>query len=162
LSEKLGIVALLVSATTSAEIYKCDNDGTVTFSDRPCGQESTVVEIRSQQQSGNSLTNDSMERVAESLYRDRRTSELQRNIQLQRQKIQEITSGYESKIIELKKALDLHTSKFPLNRDAIQMRDHYNRRKALENSIANLEKSYPGYFIKRGKPKKHHNPLKNN
>lgn len=40
LSPALAAAALLVTLPVAAEIYRCDVDGTATFSDRPCGPDS--------------------------------------------------------------------------------------------------------------------------
>lgn len=42
----------LASAPVAAEAYKCEVDGKVTFSDRPCGENQEKVEVRVHQPSG--------------------------------------------------------------------------------------------------------------
>ncbi|MDZ7789801.1 MAG: hypothetical protein U5L08_04760 [Xanthomonadales bacterium] len=41
LSLPLAAAALMLTLPVAAEIYRCDIDGTATFSDRPCGPDST-------------------------------------------------------------------------------------------------------------------------
>lgn len=48
----IATILFLVSAPLAAAAYKCEVDGKVTFSDRPCGENQQEVEVRTHQPSG--------------------------------------------------------------------------------------------------------------
>ncbi len=44
----LVLTALLIafSGTALAEVYRCESNGSITFSDQPCGRDATAIELR--------------------------------------------------------------------------------------------------------------------
>ncbi len=51
----LALTALLMacSATALAEVYRCESNGSVTFSDQPCGRDARAIEIQDNRIGGN-------------------------------------------------------------------------------------------------------------
>jgi hypothetical protein len=100
------LVLMWFPLTAWAKVYHCENNGKTIYSDVPCGENATTVEISQPEKTGTQLSNDSMKAVSETLQRDREQRELDRAIQDQRIKIDDMQEKYQARLQILRRKLD--------------------------------------------------------
>ncbi|MDX1692216.1 MAG: DUF4124 domain-containing protein [Ketobacteraceae bacterium] len=98
---KSALVILLLPLLAHAEIYHCQENGKEVFSDSPCGTEARVIEVQSPGKTGTQLSNESMKAVSKALEKDRQKRELDRAVENQRIKIDQIREKFREKLDKL-------------------------------------------------------------
>lgn len=101
-------ILVLVPLCASAEIYKCVENGKTVFSDVPCGNNQTLIQIDTEVKNGYQLSNPKLEKLADDMQSDRVRHELETQIERQLQKIEEIESDYLKNSARLESELREH------------------------------------------------------
>lgn len=142
---RLIALVFLLPIGVYAEIYKCEHNGKVSFSDEPCGEAAEVIEVQNVGNTGTRLTTDSMEKVSDELYTDRRKRELDKAIADQYKKIERLADDYDKDLTTLQKQLVELTE----GRDYGAWRSHpykykdYKKRKLeIKNQIKQVKRKY--------------------
>lgn len=76
----IAAVMLIVSSFAHATIYRCEENGRLVFSDRPCGDDAEIIEQRSATQVGGSLANPAAEEFLQYRATKEAVSKLDRQI----------------------------------------------------------------------------------
>lgn len=143
---KLGyLILLLFPLCASAEVYKCNEKGKTIYSDAPCGDSAEVVELRSLEKTGTQLTTDSMEALSEDLQKDRKTRELNKDVEDQHRKIEKIEEHYQRDINKLNDQLADHRNKkdYKLWRThPDKKKSYYAKEREIQNKISSTKLKY--------------------
>ncbi len=97
---------LLTAFYARADVYRCQQGDKVIFSDVPCGDNAEAIELKQPASSGTRLSNDAIEAVSESLAKDRAQRELERDIESQRQRIEDLQDKYAQRLEDLQTQLN--------------------------------------------------------
>ena len=142
---KTFLILLLIPLAVSAEIFKCTQNGSVIFSDSPCGANSKVIHIEPPAKHGTKLSSKEMEALTDEMYTDRRREELDYSVRKQLDKIEKIETGYNKKRSKLETELTEH--KASRNdykwRGSNAKRDRfYKKKNDIKDAIAETKRQY--------------------
>lgn len=128
-----------------AEIYKCEVDGKVSYSDEPCGSSAEKIEVKVSPSTGTRLTTESMDKLSDELHQDRRKRELDADIERQYKKIEKLASDYQRNLNDLRDQLAQHESRYDYAKfksHPHKSRDFREKKVTLKNKIKETKQKY--------------------
>lgn len=142
---RLYCLLLLFPVSVHAEIYKCEDNGSTRFSDSPCGDNAEDIKVDVPEQTGTALTSDAMGEMADELHQDRRKRELDRDIDRQYQKIEDLAEHYHTESARLKEKLAKHKSTHSYSKfrsHPYKQSDFEQTRAEIKNEISEVKGKY--------------------
>lgn len=139
------VLLLFFSINASAEIYKCDKNGKVSFSDEPCGDTAQVIKVEPVQKTGAKLTSDSMENLSGELHNDRKIRELDKAIERQQQKIENQAEKYHTTLNSLQEKLRKVKDKYAYKSYAYRSSNqkmYLQQKRKLQDKISETKRRY--------------------
>lgn len=98
-------VTLFSASLASAQMYKCTINGSLTFSDKPCGADATVIEVKTQK-AGSDTPDPGIAAMADELSKDRRRAELDKEIKAAEDQLIAIGARMNTELALLRKKKD--------------------------------------------------------
>lgn len=141
------LLSLLVLATfnVSAEIYKCEVNGKLSFSDAPCGDSAEVIQVEAPQKTGSKLTTDSMDQLSGELHKDRKQRETDKAIERQQKHIENLADKYHKTLNDLEeKLVKVKSDYYYRNGGANSGKQKmlYEKKRRLQNKISDTKRRY--------------------
>lgn len=106
LLQHIMLASLLCAALPAhAQIYKCTENGKTIYTDKPCRSGGETIEIRNApSSSGSRLADDNMASLTEDLARDRRRSQIDREIRERQDKIASLQAALNKELEDIQYA----------------------------------------------------------
>ncbi len=96
------VLLALLPALASADIFKCTDQGKTLYADKPCGNSAQKMTIITTTPSGQGLATESMKAMSATLSRDRRTKEIEREIESLQENIRTFLTDLDQELARLK------------------------------------------------------------